>query len=1007
MAAQSYKPTNIECKGVNWSLSGDEVTIRASRIEDKSDWDAGALNMTLWFSERQYGKGLSDEAMFEMADGVVEGGVSLETYGGLYVAAFKDTAVTGKIKADPPTGDYYPLIVVYELQADGDWSWRTECAWSEPFHWDNRAEIRQREAERERALNHRETTVYELPPADVRQRIFDAIAEAKAHKNARRTRPETQAYMERLDALPDEIQHSASVCPWTEIGSGFSGDSSGCVLPEFVAVGRFLREETTGKAPFPAEADGHFPSGAFHCLLPFREASGICFEGEPEKVGRQVQLCVLRILLSLHPKSVKLTLVDTKAMGGTMKILLPLKSSVSDFKMVCTAEDIESFLERIQEEVMEKNTSTLSKHEWLWQYNEENPAAAEPYRIVVFSSGREGVGTKSAQLLEKLAMRENAARAGIYFLICDAADGGRISSPVIADAGNAVQIDAAWQRCRQGMGHVVFGSGKVEAYKDGWIDTRDDGTFSEFRLECPSPSPDVIRIAQQRIVANGKSQAKDVVRTPVPADKWWTRNSADGLLVPVGMQSGAEVQYVSLGNGGIVHNAIVGGSVGTGKTILLHDLILNAARLYSPAELRMHLLDYKEGTEFACYKTLPHLDNLSIGPNVEFGLDVLNDLSDEIARRAKSFKSVGVSNLREFRNKTGKEMPRHLVIIDEFQVLWTDPVCGEQASAKMEDLVRRGRSFGLNFILSTQSLRGANLSAAAKESLGLRICLRLSESDCEDFLSPGNMVAAGFTKAGEAVYNERGGLPDGNKLFRSAYLGGSEIVSIIRQLHDKAAETKQPIVTPNVYEGDDFVPVSDLSKAAGPRVLCIGRTKGLRPTTAGLPVDGEGFRALAVVGGSKNKRETVFTVLVQQLSETGVPWRQLQDGSLKEETDRWRRWDMGMEPVGECPAAYVIRNLDQLKDARDFDVQSALRGVIDKAPDWASPLLLIEASRFDGLVTALNGTDKSSLTGILALDEDAVFEVSSKNASLGMTEGWWVGPSMEEGRKVVLATRDL
>ena len=814
-----------------------------------------------------------------------------------------------------------------------------------------------------------------------------------------------------LAALKSEFQNGgAALLPWTklgeEIGPGLSSGPGGCVMPHAVNVGRLLLEDSEETTSFRDDIGERFLKEAFPCVLPFRNTAGICFSGENDILVTQAQLFVLRLLLSIHPNFIKFTLVDTNTMGRAMKLLSPLRS-VLNFSVIVADDQLESFLSALQDEVMEKNTTALSKYDWLWQYDEANPAAAEPYRIVLFSSGKKGVGLKSAQLLKQLTTQGNAARAGIYFVFCDASDDGSDSSDADPDESNGVKIDAAWKFCQREMGHVVVEKKKTEAYKDGWIDTRDGGAFAEFRLECPNPTRDDVERVQKKIVEFGKSQIKEIVRANIPEDDWWTKNSGLGLLVPIGLQSGADVQYFSLGNGGIVHNALVGGSVGTGKTILLHDLILNAARLYSPSELRMHLLDYKEGTEFACYKDLPHLENLSIGPNVEFGLDVLNGLSEEIADRAKRFKAVGVSNVGEYRKKTGETMPRHLVVIDEFQVLWADPVCGEQASAKMEDLVRRGRSFGINFILSTQSLRGANLSAAAKESLGLRICLRLSESDCEDFLSPGNMVAAGFTKAGEAVYNERGGLPDGNRLFRSAYLSGSEIVSLIRQLADKARRQKLATSRPNVYENDEFVSASELVKTAGPGLLCLGRTKGLRPVVAALPIAGAGFRAMAVVGGSKDKRNAIFAATEQQLSDLGISWKSLQDGSLKDETDRWRRWNEGEEPIENCPGAYLVRTLDRLRDARDMDVQAAFGGMLAGAPAGASSLLVLEAANLNDLATALNGADKSVFVGVLALDEDGVFGVSSKNVSLGATEGWWIGPSMEEGRKVVLATNDL
>ena len=79
--------------------------------------------------------------------------------------------------------------------------------------------------------------------------------------------------------------------------------------------------------------------------------------------------------------------------------------------------------------------------------------------------------------------------------------------------------------------------------------------------------------------------------------------------------------------------------------------------------------------------------------------------------------------------------------------------------------------------------------------------------------------------------------------------------------------------------------------------------------------------------------------------------------------------------------------------------------MIGEAPAGASSLLVLESSNFRYLENLLisQDKDKSLFSGILTLDEDGVYEVTSKTIPLGSTEGWWIGPSMNEGRKVALA----
>lgn len=186
LAAQSYKPASIGFEGMGWRMADGKVTISADKIKNRSDWSAGALNLTLWYCEKPYQKGDGDSnKKYEMADGIVSPNALSGESGKNF---FDHPKIISDIKADPPTGDYYALVVIYEKKVEGGWNWRTEASWNNPHHWNNRAEARKREEEdRKRVLNHREKTTYGLPPANVRQRLFDAIAEAR--QTAQENRP--------------------------------------------------------------------------------------------------------------------------------------------------------------------------------------------------------------------------------------------------------------------------------------------------------------------------------------------------------------------------------------------------------------------------------------------------------------------------------------------------------------------------------------------------------------------------------------------------------------------------------------------------------------------------------------------------------------------------------------------------------------------------------------------------------------------------------------------------
>ena len=123
---------------------------------------------------------------------------------------------------------------------------------------------------------------------------------------------------------------------------------------------------------------------------------------------------------------------------------------------------------------------------------------------------------------------------------------------------------------------------------------------------------------------------------------------------------------------GVSHSGILVGTTGSGKSTLLHSIILSAIAHYGPDELSLYLLDFKEGVEFSLYANnqVPQVKFVSIESQQELGLSILGKLCEEITERSKAFGEAKVKDIESYRRITGKPLPRVLVIIDEFQVLF-------------------------------------------------------------------------------------------------------------------------------------------------------------------------------------------------------------------------------------------------------------------------------------------------------------------------------------------------
>ena len=231
------------------------------------------------------------------------------------------------------------------------------------------------------------------------------------------------------------------------------------------------------------------------------------------------------------------------------------------------------------------------------------------------------------------------------------------------------------------------------------------------------------------------------------------------------MGDGSLIEF-EIGDSSSSYHALIGGATGSGKTVLLHNIILYGSYLYSEEELQFCLLDYKEGTEFQIYRDIPNVKVLAIESELEFGLSFLNYIQALISNRGKLFKRLGVSNLKEARNKTSDPIPRIAIVIDEFQVLLSDSFKQYRRVAELlDDITKRGRSFGVHLILSSQSLAGVGLKTSTLSQMPLRLVLKVNKDDSERFLSNGNLEPSFFKKRGQTIYNSNSGLIEDNRYF--------------------------------------------------------------------------------------------------------------------------------------------------------------------------------------------------------------------------------------------------
>jgi len=289
-------------------------------------------------------------------------------------------------------------------------------------------------------------------------------------------------------------------------------------------------------------------------------------------------------------------------------------------------------------------------------------------------------------------------------------------------------------------------------------------------------------------------ELRDVIGADV--DSPWTGSAAESLDVSVG-RIGKEKLDISLRTANPPHpNMLLGGAVGQGKSNLLLDLVYGLAARYSPQELEFYLLDFKRGLEFKRFDAdssgeswLPHVRVLGLESNHAFGVAVLQHVHDEMERRSRMFKQYNAGSLAEFRARSGEILPRVVLVVDEFHVLFEgDENYVDRCVALTEALAKQGRAYGVHLVFASQTVSGIRALAAKADAIfgqfPLRLSLKNTAAESQALLSQGNKEAAELTYRGEVVLNRNFGMnPDeDNVRGLCAYADPEYVVQLQRTL---------------------------------------------------------------------------------------------------------------------------------------------------------------------------------------------------------------------------------
>ena len=526
-------------------------------------------------------------------------------------------------------------------------------------------------------------------------------------------------------------------------------------------------------------------------VLHRRLHSGLVITAPPTQLDLAVDLAhqvLWRLLAGAPPSRCKLTLLDPLGRGQNFTSFMALADhdpSIVGHRVWTSDAQINERLAELSHHVEDVlQVSLRDRFERIEDYNALAGSMAEPYRAVAAIGFPEGLSRDAYKHL--LALIESGLRCGIYsVLVCDQSKPWPSDMPM-PRSDKILRID-------------IDESGAFRV---------DHAGLSELPMSPCQPPPERLRSS---LVERIGLAAVAASRVEIPLGSILKTNDAasgstnDGIEIAIGSQGANRSMCLDLGEG-VRQHVLIAGKTGSGKSTLLHAIITSGAYHYTPDELQFYLLDFKKGVEFKPYADagFPHARVIGIESEREFGRSVLQRLDGELQQRGEKFRAAGVQELGEYRRASGDTMPRIMLVVDEFQELFMrdDRLAGDCAML-LDRLVRQGRSFGMHVVLSSQSLAGAySLPRATLGQMAVRIAMQCSESDAALILADDNTAARLISRPGEAIYNDAGGLIEGNQPFQVAWLSSVEHRELLARIADRDVEYVKSLPPAVVFEGN-------------------------------------------------------------------------------------------------------------------------------------------------------------------------------------------------------------
>ena len=231
-------------------------------------------------------------------------------------------------------------------------------------------------------------------------------------------------------------------------------------------------------------------------------------------------------------------------------------------------------------------------------------------------------------------------------------------------------------------------------------------------------------------------------RVPVPLASallgvsWTDRNVGDIISFVIGIREdeGSPV-FLNLSGeyGGYIEHGphtLIAGETGSGKGILVQNLLLQLVMLNDPKNVQITVIDAKKGVDFVWLSGFPHMSE-DVVTELGQAKRVFLRLVQEMDARYDLFRKEGVSDIVRYNSKVAvkERLPRIFLVHDELgSWMAQEKDYREVVLSSVSNLGMKARAAGIHLVLITQRADADAVPTRLRDNMSNRLCLKVQNS---------------------------------------------------------------------------------------------------------------------------------------------------------------------------------------------------------------------------------------------------------------------------------------